>query len=229
MPLAEVNMDKAEAMANVGFQFITHFADGINYRRSAEIALAGGCRWIQLRIKAEDDIISTPQEREALALEIKAMCHSVGATFIIDDDVELAKKVGADGVHLGLRDMPIAKARAILGDNYIVGGTANCVEHIVAHHSSGADYIGMGPFRFTSTKRNLSPILGLKGYATACQELKAMGIKIPIVAIGGITTEDIPQILQTGVDGVALSSLIIGADNPNEECQKIIKMINQNG
>ena len=198
-------------------QFITHFTEKYSYYDSARMALEGGCRWIQLRMKD-----ASPEEVEQDALRVQALCRTYHATFIIDDHVELVKKLHADGVHLGKHDMPVAEARRLLGNGFIIGGTANTFDDVKMHYEAGADYIGCGPFRFTTTKKNLSPILGLEGYRRIVSQMKEAGINLPIVAIGGITREDIPAILQTGVTGVALSGTILRADNPTEETRRIL-------
>lgn len=198
-------------------QFITHFTEKYSYYDSARMALEGGCRWIQLRMKD-----ASPEEVEQEALRVQALCRTYHATFIIDDHVELVKKLHADGVHLGKHDMPVAGARRLLGNGFIIGGTANTFDDVKMHYEAGADYIGCGPFRFTTTKKNLSPILGLEGYRRIVSQMKEAGINLPIVAIGGITREDIPAILQTGVTGVALSGTILRADNPAEETRRIL-------
>ena len=184
------------------------------------MALEGGCRWVQLRMKDASD-----EEVEAIAIKAKELCRQYGATFIIDDRVELVKKLKADGVHLGKNDMPISEARRILGNEFIIGGTANTFDDVKAHYLSGADYIGCGPFRFTTTKKKLSPILGFEGYRSITSQMKAEGINLPIVAIGGITIDDIPEIMQTGVTGIALSGTILRAENPVEETGRIVKMV----
>lgn len=201
-------------------QFITHFTDRYSYYDSARMALEGGCRWIQLRMKD-----ATPEEVRTEAVRVQALCKEYGATFIIDDQVELVKELHADGVHLGKKDMPIAEARQILGKDFIIGGTANTFEDVQMHYQAGADYIGCGPFRFTTTKKNLSPILGLDGYSSIVSQMKAAGINLPIVAIGGITYDDIPAIMQTGVTGIALSGTILRADNPVDETRRILEAI----
>lgn len=151
-------------------QFITHYTERYSYLDAARMALEGGCRWVQLRMK------DTPVETiEPVALEVQALCRQYGATFIIDDHVELAKKLHADGVHLGKKDMPIADARRILGAEYIIGGTANTFEDVLQHYKAGADYIGCGPFRYTTTKKNLSPILGLEGYTAIIHRMPGEG------------------------------------------------------
>ncbi len=201
-------------------QFITHFTDRYSYFDSARMALEGGCRWIQLRMKD-----ASPEELEYGARRVQALCREYGATFIIDDHVELVKKLEADGVHLGKNDMPIAEARKILGNDFIIGGTANTFEDVQMHYAAGANYIGCGPFRFTTTKKNLSPVLGLEGYRNILNRMKEADIQLPVVAIGGITYEDIPEIMQTGVSGIALSGTILRADNPVEETRRILGLL----
>lgn len=200
-------------------QFITHFTDTYSYYDAARMALEGGCRWIQLRMKD-----ASPEEVEQEALLIQSLCRQHGATFIIDDHVELVKKLHADGVHLGKKDMPVAEARRILGKDFIIGGTANTFEDVKMHYEAGADYIGCGPFRFTTTKKNLSPVLGLEGYRSIIGRMKEAGIHLPVVAIGGITFEDIPAIMETGVTGVALSGTILRAPDPVAETKRIVNL-----
>lgn len=198
-------------------QFITHYTGRYTYFDSARMALEGGCRWIQLRMKE-----ATEEEVEKEAIRVQDLCRQYGATFIIDDHVALAKKLHADGVHLGKKDMPIAEARKLLGKDFIIGGTANTFEDVQMHYAADADYIGCGPFRFTTTKKNLSPVLGLEGYRNIVSRMKEAGINLPIVAIGGIAFEDIPAIMQTGVSGIALSGSILRADDPIAETRRII-------
>lgn len=206
---------------NYRLQFITHYNENCSYEDSAKIALEGGCRWIQLRIKeAEEKFL------EQMALRVQSLCRKYGATFIIDDNVLLAKKIGADGVHLGKNDMPVAQARQILGEKFIIGGTVNSFEDILYHLKNGTpDYFGCGPFRFTSTKKNLAPVLGLEGYRDIVLKMREKGVEIPLVAIGGITKEDIPQLLECGVSGIALSGSIINAENPVREMADVIEIL----
>ena len=202
-------------------QFITHYTEKYSYIDSARIALEGGCRWIQLRMKDAD--ASTLEET---ALIVQKMCKDYGATFIIDDHVLLTKKIKADGVHLGKNDMPIAEARRLLGDSFIIGGTVNSLDDVRATlQSATPDYFGCGPFRFTSTKKNLAPILGHEGYRNIIREMKEGGIRIPLVAIGGIRKEDISELMADGVHGIALSSSILRAENPVEEMKGICNLI----
>lgn len=231
-------------MNNYRLQFITHCTERYSYVDSARIALEGGCRWIQLRMKDADESLL-----EETALIVQKMCRDYGATFIIDDNVHLVKKIKADGVHLGKNDMPIIEAREILGDDFIIGGTVNTFDDIfkiirntqvgtstssetennsLSSTANGqkptANYFGCGPFRFTSTKKNLAPILGLEGYENIIADMKRNNINIPLVAIGGITKDDISDILKTGVDGIALSGSVLKAENPVEEMKSIVEI-----
>ena len=201
-------------------QYISHFTPQISYAEGIRMALEGGCRWIQLRMKD-----APAEEIIACAEEVLPLCRRHGAKFLLDDHVELVRQLGADGVHLGKNDMPVDEARKILGPDIIIGGTANTIEDIIRLHKQGADYIGCGPFRFTTTKKNLSPILGLDGYRSIVLKMKELGINLPIVAIGGITVEDIPSVMGTGVSGIALSGAILGAPDPVEMTARIIETI----
>ena len=202
-------------------QFISHYSERYSYLDSIQLALEGGCRWIQLRMKD-----ATDDEVRPIAVEAQKLCRAYGAKFIIDDRVALVRELGADGVHLGKNDMPIREARQILGPDFIIGGTANTFEDAKAHYEASADYIGCGPFRFTTTKKKLAPVLGLDGYRHIIQQMRAANITIPVVAIGGITKDDIPAILQTGITGIALSGTVLHADDPIAEMKHIINIIN---
>lgn len=206
---------------NYKLQFITHHTNRYSYIDSARIALEGGCRWIQLRIKGTSDKVL-----EETALAVQKMCRAHGATFIVDDNVLLAKRIGADGVHLGKSDMPISEARKILGEDIIIGGTVNSFEDIATTlQTTAPDYFGCGPYRYTTTKQNLAPILGIEGYSEIVRKMRMHHINIPIVAIGGITKSDIPAILSCGADGIALSSGILSAENPINEMVEIADII----
>ena len=205
-------------------QFITHYNNVYSYVDSTRIALEGGCRWIQLRMK--DTEVSLLEET---AVIVQKMCKDYGATFIIDDHVYLTRKLKADGVHLGKNDMPVAEARKILGDSYIIGSTVNSFQDILSViETSTPDYFGCGPFRYTSTKKNLAPILGMEGYRNIISQMKNYGIDIPLVAIGGISKEDIPELMQSGIKGIALSGSILKAVHPQDEMKEIVNIISMN-
>lgn len=198
-------------------QFITHSNTRYDYVEGARLALEGGCRWIQLRMKDAQEV-----DFLLAAKQIGAMCKEYGATFILDDHVEWVGITGADGVHLGKNDMPVDEARNQLGPNRIIGGTANTFEDVERLWRQGANYIGCGPYRFTTTKKNLSPVLGLDGYRHIISKMKAHDINIPVVAIGGILQPDIKDVMATGVSGIAVSGAILNAENPVKEMKRFI-------
>lgn len=202
------------------FQYISHFTPSIGYVDGIHMALEGGCKWVQLRMK------DAPEEEVlACAKEALPLCRQHGAKFILDDHVELVETAGADGVHLGKNDMPVDEARKILGPDKIIGGTANTIDDIIRLHRQGADYIGCGPFRFTTTKKKLSTVLGLEGYRDIVLKMRENGIDLPIVAIGGITVDDIPAIMGTGVTGIALSGAILNAEDPKSMTESILETL----
>lgn len=203
-------------------QFISHFNGRYGYLDGIRLALEGGCRWVQLRMKD-----ASAEEILACAKQAAPLCRSYDAVFLLDDHVELVERCGADGVHLGKHDLPVDEARAILGPERIIGGTANTLEDVLRLHRQGADYIGCGPFRFTTTKKQLSPVLGLEGYRSIVSGMREHGVDIPIVGIGGITPEDIDALMETGLDGIALSDTILGAEDPVAQTELIIKKLNK--
>ena len=156
------------------------------------------------------------------AKQIAAMCKEYGATFLLDDHVEWVDKAGADGVHLGKNDMPVDEARKLLGADRIIGGTANTFEDVERLWRQGANYIGCGPYRFTTTKKNLSPVLGLEGYRRIKRQMKEHGINLPVVAIGGILQPDIKDVMAAGVSGIAVSGAVLNAENPAEEMKRFV-------
>ncbi|MGN1262532.1 MAG: thiamine phosphate synthase [Prevotella sp.] len=199
-------------------QFITHKNDRYSYVEGARMALDGGCKWIQLRMKDASD-----EEVRETAAVIQPLCKEHEAIFLLDDRVELAKELKADGVHLGRNDMPVDEARRVLGEEFIIGGTANTYEDVERLWRQGADYVGCGPFRFTMTKANLAPVLGLDGYNDIISSMEKAGIELPVVAIGGILRDDVAAIMETGVSGIAVSGAVLDADNPTEEMRRFIE------
>lgn len=185
-------------------QYISQGASAKEQELNIQKVLDNGAEWIQLRWK-------NTEEREVLTLSerIKVLCDQYKATFIINDFYRVVKAVDADGVHLGLDDAKVNEARALLGDSKIIGGTANTLADVQQRMNEGCDYIGLGPYRFTATKEKLSPILGLAGYRDILLELVQSTVAVPpIIAIGGITKYDIPELIHTGVFGVALSGIL---------------------
>lgn len=185
-------------------------------------ACEAGCRWVQLRVKSAD-----AELREQLAREAKAICGEYDALLSINDHPALAATVNAYGVHVGKLDMPVQEARALVGTLCWLGGTANTLEDVLTHVSGGADYIGMGPYRFTTTKEKLSPVLGLKGYQQTLAQLRARDIHIPVLAIGGIELDDIPALKAAGLSGIAVSGLITNAADKMGVVKRIRELWNE--
>lgn len=184
-------------------QYISRDNEPYTHAQQAKLLFENGITWVQLRMKNLQ-----PNQMQEQAEEALEYAHRWKATLLINDKVELAKTVGAHGVHLGLKDMSIKEARKILGSKAIIGGTANTLEDIQHQIAEGADYVGLGPFRFTTTKENLSPVIGLEGYRNIMQQLQELNITTPLIAVGGITDADMAAILQTGMHGVAVSGAL---------------------
>ena len=203
--------------------FITHRTDRYTELDEVKRVIAGGCDWIQLRVKNG----LTPELAQAVSHYVNG-CE--GCCCCLDDNLELALQTGFHCVHLGKHDMPVDEARKRVREagkegQFLIGATANTFEDIVKAVRSGADYIGLGPYRFTTTKEKLSPILGLEGYRTLIRQCRETGIQIPIFAIGGIRFEDIEPLMQAGVDGIAVSGALIQAEDPTEETRRYIREI----
>ncbi|WP_289770533.1 thiamine phosphate synthase [uncultured Duncaniella sp.] len=201
--------------------FITHPSDRYSIAEEVQMVLEGGCKWIQLRIKDISD-----EEFRQTALEIIPLCKENEAFLVFDDRVELAMEMGVHGVHLGKNDMNPLQARETMGAEAIIGVTANTADDILRLKGWDVDYVGLGPFRYTTTKKNLSPLLGPDGYREVVNKVREADIPLPIVAIGGITLEDIPEIMATGVNGVAVSGSIINAPEPVRYTRQLIETLN---
>ncbi len=181
-------------------------------------ALDNGCDWIQIRFKNGNS-----HELFTLAERVKILCEEYLATLIINDKVDVAIQINADGVHLGTNDMKISDARNLLSKHKIIGGTANTFEDIAKLAKEKCDYIGLGPFKFTVTKTNLSPILGLEKYKDILSAMQAQNIQIPVYAIGGIEAHDIKKLLEIGIYGIAVSKLL--TNNPLQK--ELIKQLKE--
>lgn len=183
-------------------------------------AIEGGCRWIQIRLKH-----ATDQEIKDLFFAVRDRAKETLTTIIINDRVDLAKELGAEGVagvHLGKGDMDPYEARLKLGPQAIIGVTANTFEEIDAVRKLDIDYIGLGPYAHTETKENLAPVLGLEGIAEIMKQVKHHNIEVPCVAVGGITLKDVKPLLEAGINGIAVSGAIAFAENEKEAMKKFI-------
>jgi len=181
-------------------------------------ALDNGIKWLQVRWKnaPENELINLCEISKQLCSEYQSVC-------IINDHVQLAKEIDADGVHLGLNDSSIEEARHTLGENKIIGGTANTLSDVIQRINESCDYIGLGPLRFTTTKEKLSPVLGFEGYQEIVDGLKDKSINIPkIFAIGSVTLEDILPLQEIGIYGVAVSGIITKQPTIINELKKVM-------
>lgn len=216
-------------------QFITHNTHTEDYAPELDQirqALEGGCRWIQLRKKGA----SKPMVRNAVRNALLIVRQYPDAKLIVDDHVDIALEIGADGVHLGKNDMPVVEARALARSffqndssaaGFIIGATANELADIEKAAAAGADYIGLGPLRFTTTKTNLSPVLGYEGYRRIMQGMRQKKISLPVVAIGSVSIDDIAPLMEAGVSGVAVSGAIIGASHPVKATYEFVNQISK--
>ena len=162
------------------FQFITEDQEELSHAEQAEQACQGGARWIQLRTKGREF-----REWKQIARSVQAVCEQYKATFIVNDNVQIAKEVDAHGVHLGKHDMPHRAAREILGQDKIIGGSSNTPEDVEKLCQAQVNYMGVGPFRFTQTKENLNPVLGHSGVELAVQRARELCPEMPLIGIGG--------------------------------------------
>lgn len=174
-------------------------------------AVNGGATMIQLREKNMSD-----DELKKEALLIKDSCN---VPLIIDNNVEICKAVGTDGVHVGQDDMPVKEARAILGDDYIIGATAHNVSEAIQAEKDGADYLGVGAAFGSSTKNDAKKIISLEEYRKITQ-----AVSIPVVAIGGIDETNIMQMKGLGLSGVAVVSAIFAKENIMEATENLLSL-----
>jgi len=171
-------------------------------------AIGAGCDWVQLRMKNIEEKLYLET-----AIEAKKITSLNGAKLIINDNVKVALACGAEGIHLGKEDLEPEKARKQVGDSMIIGGTANTLQDVLWLHKQGVNYVGLGPFRYTTTKNVLSPTLGVSGLSDIMLSVNQGCIHTPIVAIGGIKADDIEEIRSTGIYGVAVASAITHSED----------------
>lgn len=229
--LGGVSHERLPELAGIGFNacasigniwalprtmFITHHNEHYSYLESALLALNIGLKFIQLRIKD-----ATDGEVLSVAEKLRPACDRHGALLTVDDRIHLLDTGLFDGVHVGKNDMPVAEARKITGNRFLLGATCNTSDDALKAIADGADYLGIGPFRFTETKKNLAPVLGLEGYRGIPQT-------IPVYAIGGITTSDLLPLKQTGVYGIAISGMLLQSTDAAQTGKKLLEVFGQN-
>ncbi len=189
---------------------------GRTLAEQVEEALSGGVTLVQLREKELTEEAFLQEAKDILSL-----CHRFGVPLLINDNVDIARRIGADGVHVGQSDMEAAEARRVLGGGSIIGVTAKTVEQALSAQAAGADYLGCGAVFGTSTKLNTRPM--------ALETLRAIcdAVSIPVAAIGGINRSNLPQLKGTGISGAAIVSGIFAAENIREECRLLRRLSDQ--
>ena len=184
-----------------------------NLYEQVESALKGGVTCVQLREKELDE-----EEFLKEAMELSALCRKYGVPFFVNDNVEIAIKCHADGIHVGQEDMEVAKVRQRVGDDMMIGVSVHSVEEALEAVRNGADYLGVGAMFSTATKTDVD-VLPKETLSSICA-----AVDIPVVAIGGINKSNISQLSGTGVDGVALVSAIFAAEDIESECRQLRRL-----
>ena len=185
---------------------------GRNLFDAVEEALQAGVTLVQYREKNGQGKGMLEKARQLIAL-----CHRYNVPLLVNDRLDIALLSGADGVHLGQDDIPVAEARRLAGEDFLIGATAHNVKEALAAEAAGADYLGCGAVFATSTKKDTVP-LGLDGLKAIRQ-----AVRIPIAGIAGITTDNYQQVLATGADGVAVVSAILGAASVREAVNRFLE------
>lgn len=208
------------------FHVLTIDHPNLTHIQQVNIACDAGANWIQLRCKnlSQEVWLET-------AYKVKSVCDIYNTFLIINDNISIAKAVDANGVHLGKEDNSISEARAILGNDKIIGFSCNSFSDMVFAKNEGANYVGLGPYRFTTTRNKLNPILGLDGIRQVMRDYIIQEFSLPVIAIGGINKIDVNPLLLNGVNGVAVSSAVFTSENPAltiKEFQSSIRNNKQN-
>lgn len=200
--------------------FITHDIPQHSHIEQAQLACEAGAKWIQYRClsKADDELIAD-------LLVIGEICDDWGATLIVTDHIHLKGKADIQGFHIEDMAADFIALRQQVGEEYTLGGSANTIENLVRLAKEGADYAGFGPFKTSETKPNSFPLLSTETYLETMNELKTQQIDLPVLAVGGITIEDVDSLMQTGIYGIAVSKAINQAEDIYEAYQAFYKLI----
>jgi thiamine-phosphate pyrophosphorylase len=180
---------------------------------AVEQVLAGGAPLVQLRVKE-----GTDRRCWQLAADVAARCREYGAQLVVNDRADIALGAGADGVHLGADDLPVGAARAVVGSEALIGATCRDGEQARRAEAEGADYLGVGPAFATSTKSGLPEALGPAGVGRV-----AAAVGIPVIAIGGVTVERTPSLLEAGAWGVAVCGGIFSTADPRAAVEALVQ------
>ncbi|SMO56155.1 thiamine phosphate synthase [Solitalea koreensis] len=204
------------------FHYLTLDMDNFSHVEQARMACEAGAKWIQYRTKNK----RSQEEWLVEAMQVENICDEWGAALIICSNVDIAAKVNeAQGVHIEMADMSVEQAREFLGESKIIGGSSHTFEQIKAVYHSGADYVGLGPYKPTTTIKYSHDHLSLRDYESIIARMKEEGIDIPVIAAGGIGPEDVEALMATGVHGVAVCSAINRAENPSAVYKEIYRKL----
>ncbi len=201
--------------------YLTQDLDTRSHIEQAQIACEAGCKWVQYRCLSKND-----EELLDDLHQIASICDDWGATLIVTDHAHLLNKADIQGVHIEDMEADFKVIREKIGNEKTLGASANTfqdIERIAA--SNVVDYVGCGPFDITETKPNDYPLLGISGYESITEKMKAAGITIPVLAVGGVNIEDMDALMKTGVYGIALSAAVNKADNPGAAFKEIYKKV----
>lgn len=201
-------------------QFITNPQSEASIVDQIRDVIDGGCRWVQIRMKD-----ATDDEVKEVFHAIREKAKETETIIIINDRVELAKQLGPEGVagvHLGKEDMSPAQARNFLGPEAIIGVTVHTKDEVMKLKGLDIDYVGIGPFAYTKTKENLSPVLGVEGIKELCDFIDKEGMELGKVAVGGIELDNVAELLKAGADGIAVSGAIAHAEMISEATEAFI-------
>jgi thiamine-phosphate pyrophosphorylase len=181
------------------------------------LAIAGGADTIQYRQKS-----GSTREMIEIAQNMKQLCTEAGATFIVNDRLDVAVAAEADGVHLGQDDFPVPLARELIGEGRIIGGSAATMEEARKCLSEGADYVGFGPVFPTTSKDDAGPVSGIDILRQVVET-----ISLPIIAIGGVAAENIPDVMRTGAHGIAVISAVCCQDDPEQATRSLYQALHE--
>jgi len=198
-------------------QYISQGRTATEQLQGIQFVLDAGLKWIQLRCKD-----FTNDAYLDLGLEVQQRCKVYGATLIINDRVDLSRQLHADGLHVGLEDTAVSIARDMLQPDTIIGGTANTLADLQQRVQENCDYIGLGPFTYTSTKKKLSPVLGLSGYQALLKT--QITANVPVIAIGGVQINDANILLDSGLYGLAMSGGLL--NSTATEMKQLLRYLN---
>jgi len=203
------------------FHYLTQDMPDRSHAEQTQIACEAGANWIQYRCLSKSDEEMIPEIHQ-----VAAICDDWGATLILTDHYHLLDKVDAQGVHLEDMQADFPAIREIITDEKTLGASANTFADIQRIALSGVvDYVGCGPFAITHTKPNDYPLLGVEGYREIIRQMAELHLELPLLAVGGIKLEDVNELMQTGVYGIAVSAAVNLANEPAEIYREIYRKI----